>query len=133
MTDIIVSPDPMLMAREYLARFYRNVHVQTPHGWEFKDLLVVVSDVGGSGNRSIALEDVLLTVEVSHPQIATASRVAREIAGLLREWPYVADGVYWRNMVGRPTFRPDDGTGVPEYILTVSMSFRKHRATVSER
>ncbi len=130
-SDILVSQDPMLRGRTYLKKFYPNVEVQVPATWNYKDLLIVVTDSGGGGDRSTVLDDVLLTVEVSHPRIAEASRVIREIVGLLRQWPYDDDGVYWRDVVGRPAFAPDDGTGVPLYVATVALSFRKQQVTVN--
>ena len=128
-----MSQDPVLRARAFLKRYFDPVEVRVPPKWKWDSLLVVLTDNGGSGEYSKVLSECLLTVEVSHPRIETASDTSRRILGLLHEWPLLEDGVYWRSEVGRPAYQPDDDTHVPSYIFTVSLAFRSDLVTLNPR
>lgn len=130
MPDVLVAQDPVLRARAFLKQYFPRVEIAVPAKWAFKDLLIVLSDTGGSGVYDRVLSESLLTVEVSHPRVAEASLVARKILGLLQAWPDLEAGVYWRREVGRPAYQPDDDTDVPSYIFTVALAFRSDSMTV---
>lgn len=132
MADVLVPQDPVLRARAYLLRYFPRVEVQVPPKWAWDDLLVVLTDTGGAGEYDRVLSDARITVEVSHPRIKNASEAARVIQGLLREWQHIEDGVYWRSEVGRPAFYPDDETGTPKYIQTVSLAFRSEPRSIPQ-
>lgn len=133
MTEVLVAQDPALRARAFLKKYFDPVEVQVPPKWPWTSLLIVLTDNGGPGEYSKVLSDCTLTVEVSHPKVKVASDTARQILGLLHEWPHLEEGVYWRREIGRPAFQPDDDTGVPSYIFTVSLAFRSDLVALPPR
>ena len=88
-------------------------------------------DTGGAGERDVVLDDVRLTVEVSHPDSVEASLWCRNIHGLLRAWQGAEPGVYWGRTNQRPTYTPDDETRTPAYTTTVELSFRATEQVVA--
>ena len=132
MTDILVTPDPVLRARAFLSRFFERVEVTVPAGWDYSSPLLHVRDGGGSGPYDAVLDECLLTVEVTAPRIAEASSIARSAFGVMQAWPGLEKGVYWRSCVGRPVFESDTDNGIPMYVFTVEMAFRMEAATIDD-
>ena len=132
--DVILFQDPLARAVSFLGKFVppaAGPFLDVPADWAWGDLLVVVVDVGGSGERDVVLDDVMLSVEVSHADSLRASEVARRLHGLLRQWPYEESGVRFLRTIQRPTFEPDDETRTPGYSFTVELSFRASTTTFS--
>lgn len=130
MVDVLLSQDPVLRARAFLKLYFPRVEIRVPHGWDWKSTLVVLRDGGGSGEFDRVLSDARLTVEVSDPSVAVASRVAREVLALLHEWQHLEAGVYFRAEAGRPAYFPDDDTGTPLYTFTVNLAFKHVPAVI---
>lgn len=127
MPEIILFQDPTLRASSYLGTFIpveAGPFLDVPANWSWGGLLVTVVDTGGGGERDVVLDDVMLTVAVSHPDSLRASEVARRLHGLLRQWPYEEKGVRFLRTIQRPTFQPDEETRTPGYSMTVELSFR---------
>lgn len=124
MADVLIAQDPVLRARTFLRRYFSRVEVQVPSGWPWRETLIVLRDGGGAGEYDRVLTDARLTVEVSSPRIADASLTARRVLGLLREWPHLERGVYWRYPASSPAYFPDDDTGTPLYTFTVNLAFK---------
>lgn len=127
MPEIILFQDPIARAVAYLGAFVpveAGPFLDAPADWSWGDLLVTVVDVGGSGERDVVLDDVMLSVEVSCGDSMRASEVARRLHGLLRQWPYEEKGVRFLRTIQRPTFQPDEETRTPGYSMTVELSFR---------
>lgn len=122
--EILRLRDPVISAISYLATYFENVRDSVPYQFDWRGPLVVVTDAGGTGERDIALDDVILSFRVFDPDKFTASERARTIHGLLRAWPSVADGVHWNGTVQRPTFDPDEETRTPGYSFSVRLIFR---------
>lgn len=130
MVDVLLSQDPVLRARSFLKRYFERVEMQVPHDWLWKSTLVVLRDGGGAGEYDRVLSDARLTVEVSDPSVKVASDTARRVLALLREWPRIESGVYFRAEAGRPAYFPDDETGTPLYTFTVSLAFKHVPAVI---
>lgn len=130
MVDVLLSQDPVLRARSFLKRYFERVEIQVPHDWPWKSTLVVLRDGGGAGEYDRVLSDARLTVEVSDPSVKVASDTARQVLALLREWPRIESGVYFRAEAGRPAYFPDDETGTPLYTFTVSLAFKHVPAVI---
>lgn len=130
MVDVLLSQDPVLRARAFLKRYFPRVEIRVPTGWDWRSTLVVVRDGGGSGEYDRVLSDARLTVEVSDPSVGVASTVARQVLALLREWPRIESGVYFRAEAGRPAYFPDDETGTPLYTFTVNLAFKHVPAVI---
>ena len=128
--QIIRFQDPALRLIGYLARFYPDARPDVPAEWGWDAQLVVITDVGGSGEYDVALDEAILTVEVSDPDQLEASETARTIHGLIRAWQDQEPGVYWRRTIQRPTYQPDEETRVPAYVLTVAVAFRAETVSV---
>ena len=127
MAEIIMFQDPTQRAMAYLGKwvpFDAGPFLDVPADWAWDQLLVTVVDTGGRGERDVVLDDVRLTVEVSHPDAPRASEVARRLHGLVRAWPEHERGVIFLRTLQRPTFTPDDATRTPAYTFTVELSFR---------
>lgn len=127
MPKVIVPADPVARAVSYLSPFVpvdSGPFMDVPATWKWDGLLVVVVDTGGAGSRDVVLDDVRLTVEVSHPDSVTASEKCREIHGLLRAWGSMEPGVQFLGTIQRPTYTPDDETRTPAYTTTVELTFR---------
>lgn len=134
MTEIIIFPDPVSKAIRYLRPYLPlggHLSMVVPKDWKWDELLVTVTDTGGGGPRAVVLDDVWLTVDVSHPDSVKASETARKIFGLLRAWPGREKGVYYGSTIARPTLTPDEQTRTPAYSMTVSMTFRGNTTTVT--
>lgn len=123
---IVRFPDVQARTIGWLRQFFpaAEIRPEPPPGWRWDRLLITVTDVGGPGARDVVMDDVTVTVEVSHPDQAAASAVAQQVYGLLREWPYHQAGVYFRGTVQRPTWWPEDETRTPLYKLTCRLAFR---------
>lgn len=130
MVDVLLSQDPVLRARSFLKRYFERVEMQVPRDWPWKSTLVVLRDGGGAGEYDRVLSDARLTVEVSDPSVKVASDTARQVLALLREWPRIESGVYFRAEAGRPAYFPDDETGTPLYTFTVSLAFKHVPAVI---
>lgn len=127
MVEIIRFEDPTARAMAYLGSWLpveSGPFLDVPPEWAWDQLLVTVADTGGPGERDVVLDDVRLTIEVSHPDAVEASRVARDLHGLIRAWPYQDKGVIFLRTLQRPTFTPDDETRTPGFAFTVELSFR---------
>lgn len=129
MTEVLVAPDPLLLARAWLLRYFPRVEVGVPDKWAWNDLLIVLSNTGGAGEYGRVLSESRLTVEVTHPRIAAASDAAFKCLALLQEWTRQTDGVYWRGEYGHPAYQPTD-TG-PAYIFTVGIAFKSKPVTIN--
>lgn len=130
MVDVLLSQDPVLRARAFLKGYFSRVEIRVPPGWDWKSTLVVIRDGGGAGEYDRVLSDARLTVEVSDPSVKVASDTARQVLALLREWPRIESGVYFRAEAGRPAYFPDDETGTPLYTFTVSLAFKHVPAVI---
>lgn len=130
MVDVLLSQDPVLRERSFLKRYFERVEIQVPRDWPWKSTLVVLRDGGGAGEYDRVLSDARLTVEVSDPSVKVASDTARQVLALLREWPRIESGVYFRAEAGRPAYFPDDETGTPLYTFTVSLAFKHVPAVI---
>ena len=89
MAQFLRLQDPVARANEYLGFFVPETagpFLEIPSGWDWKSLLVTVTDVGGDGERDVVLDDVRLMVEVWDPDSVTASEWCRDIHALLRGW-----------------------------------------------
>lgn len=125
--EIMLFQDPTTRAASYLGKFVpveAGPFLDVPAEWRWGDLLVAVVDTGGGGEHDVVLDDVMLTVSVSHEDSVRASEVARRLHGLLRQWPYEESGVRFLRTIQRPTFDPDEETRTPGYSMTVELSFR---------
>lgn len=134
MAEIILFQDPTQRAMAYLGNwvpFDAGPFLDVPADWAWDQLLVTVVDTGGRGERDVVLDDVRLTVEVSHPNAPRASEVARRLHGLVRAWPEHESGVIFLRTLQRPTFTPDDATRTPAYTFTVELSFRATAAEIT--
>lgn len=132
MTEIIRLQDPVLETIEYLKPWI-SARSEVPARWAWDDLLVTVQDAGGTGERDLVLDDVLLSLMVAHPDRETASTAARDIHGLLRAWTYASDRVSFDATIQRPTYDPDPDTRTPAYTFTVRIIFRAETATVEPK
>jgi hypothetical protein len=133
MPKVIVPADPVARAVSYLSQFVpfeAGPFPDVPAKWKWDSLLVVVVDTGGAGSRGVVLDDCRLTVEVSHPDSVEASRVCREIHGLLRAWGEIETGVQFLRTIQRPTYDADDETRTPAYTTTVELTFRANEINV---
>lgn len=127
MPEIILFQDPVVRTVAFLRKYVpydAGPFMDVPPDWEWGPLLVTVVDTGGRGERDVVLDDARVTVEVSHADGMEASRVARELQGLIRQWPFEEAGVIFLRTVQRPTFQPDSETRTPGYSFTVELSFR---------
>lgn len=134
MPEIILFQDPVARAVAFLGKYVpyeAGPFMSVPPDWEWGPLLVTVVDTGGLGERDVVLDDTRLTVEVSCSDGVEASRVARELHGLIRQWPFEEKGVIFLRTVQRPTFQPDSETRTPGYSFTVELSFRATTAEVT--
>lgn len=131
MTEIIRGRDPQIEAIKYLSRWFPTIQPETPAGWSWEGLLVVVQDAGGSGDYDVVLDDVMLQFFVSHPDQETASINARDLHGLVKRWGLEHSGVSFRDTIQRPTYDPDPDTGTPAYTMTVRLVFRAETVTVT--
>lgn len=125
--EIVKLQDPVARAIAYVRPFIPaggEIHMDVPARWAWDRLLVVVSDTGGRGERDVVLDDVRLTTTVFHPDSVAASESARNLHGLLRQWPYQESGVRFLRTLTRPTFDPDGATRTPGYTSTVELSFK---------
>lgn len=124
MAELLVTPDPVVRARSYLQRYVATVEGGVPADWKWAAPLVVLLDGGGGGEYDRVLSEARLTVEASAPTRGEASALARRVLALLRAWQDAERGVYWGGEVSRPAYFPDDETGTPLYVFTVSLVFR---------
>lgn len=129
MTEVLIPQDPVLRARAFLQRYFKRVEMRVPDRWAWRETLILLRDAGGAGEYDRVLSDARLTVEVSDPSVRVASDTARRVLAMLKEWPRIESGVYFRSEVGAPAYFPDDETGTPLYVFTVSLAF-KHVPTV---
>jgi hypothetical protein len=123
---IILLEDPVARTIEYLRPYVpvsAGPFLDVPEGWDWDagELLVTVADVGGTGERDVALDDVRLMVEVAHEDSLKASRVCREIHGLLRAWRDRRPVQFIRT-VQRPTYTPNGDN--PSFTTIVELAFR---------
>lgn len=133
MAEIILFQDPVVRAVSFLGKYVpveAGPFMDVPPDWDWGPLLVTVVDTGGQGERDVVLDDARLTVEVSHTNSMEASRIARELHGLIRQWPFEEKGVIFLRTVQRPTFQPDSETRTPGYSFTVELSFRASTAEI---
>jgi hypothetical protein len=134
MPKVIVPADPVARAMSYLSPFVpydSGPFMDVPGAWEWGPLLVVVVDTGGAGSRDVVLDDCRLTVEVSSADSLEASRVCREIHGLLRAWGSAEPGVQFLRTIQRPTYQPDEQTRTPAYTTTVELTFKASELEVN--
>lgn len=133
MTEIQLMPDPVARALRFLTLYYPagSLGIERPRE-SFEELLIVVSDTGGAGQVDHAFDEVRLTVEVFDRDAETASRVAREVAGLFRVWPWEEAGVYAHRVISRPYWDPDpDLDSLPCYTQTHEFRFRGQPTTIT--
>ena len=135
MAQFLRLQDPVARANEYLGFFVPKTagpFLEIPSGWDWKSLLVTVTDVGGDGERDVVLDDARLMVEVWHPDSVTASEWCRDLHGLLRSWRDndTTKTVTFLRTIQRPTFKPDDATRTPGYFTIVDLSFRADRREI---
>lgn len=131
MVEILRLQDPVLATIAYLAPWFADAQPEVPPGWDYARPLVVVQDAGGTGERDVVLDDVMIHVRVYAPTQTQASQIARDVHGLLRRWPEEHSRVAWDGTIQRPTYDPDDETRTPGYSFTVRLIFRVETATVS--
>jgi len=127
MPTIVVFPDVPALVIAYLQQYFPAatvVGMNVPEGWEWDDLLIVVVDTGGPGEKAVILDESYITVTVSHPDAAEASDTARVVHGLLKNLPYSNTAVRWVESVQRPTFEADDKEEAPAYSMTVAVTSR---------
>ena len=127
MVQIIVGQDGALRAIAWLLRFLPDVQPEIPPNYDWgamEDPLIVVAEVGGSGLRDVAFDDMRLAVDVYATTQEAASETAHRVRGLIRAWPQHEAGVYFMDEILRPTWDPDEDTRVPRYRSTIAMSFR---------
>src|SRR5699024_1658147 len=115
MAQFLRLQHPVARAHENLGLSIHNTAIlflEISPGWDWKGLLVTVSDVGGYGERDVVLDDARLMVEVWHPDSVTASEWCRDLHGLLRSWRDndPTKTVTFLRTVQRPTFKPNDAT-----------------------
>ena len=135
MAQFLRLQDPVARANEYLGFFVPKTagpFLEVPSGWDWKGLLVTVTDVGGDGERDVVLDDARLMVEVWDPDSVVASEWCRDIHALLRGWrdQDPTKTVTFLRTVQRPTFKPDDATRTPGYFTIVELSFRADRREI---
>lgn len=141
--EIIKPVDPIKKTLDYIKKFYPETEegtgkdavraaIEPPSDWDWAGLLFTVADVGGAGFHDYVLDNVFLSIMVSHPDSIRASDIARTLHGLLIAWSYSKDRVYWRGSLQRPMYTPDDVTEVPAYTMTVSLDFRATTEEVTE-
>ena len=135
MAQFLRLQDPVARANEYLGFFVPKTagpFLEVPPGWDWKSLLVTVTDVGGDGERDVVLDDARLMVEVWDPDSVAASEWCRDLHGLLRCWRDhdPTKTVTFLRTVQRPTFKPDDATKTPGYFTIVDLSFRADRREI---
>lgn len=133
MPKIILLEDPVARTIEYLAPYLptsAGPFLDVPEGWDWDagELLVTVADVGGTGERDVALDDVRLMVEVAHGDSTEASRVCRELHGLLRVWRDRRPVQFIRT-VQRPTYQPTRDN--PSFTTIVELTFRAREVDVN--
>lgn len=136
MAQVVILTDPVARAITFLAPYLpepSGPYLDVPSGWDWssQDPLVIVTDTGGAGERDVVLDDVRLTLEVSHPDSVMASRVCRELHGLMRQWQSLEPGVYWGRTIQRPTYSPDEETRTPSYSATVELTFRAEQIEIN--
>lgn len=130
--EIIRPVDPVAKAIKYLQPLFPDAKVTLfpPPDWEWNKPLITVTDVGGMGMHDYVMDNVFLHFMVSMEDSSEASEVARTLLGLLRAWAFLPHGVYWKQVIQRPTFTPDEESEVPAYTLTVSLDFRAETVQV---
>ena len=124
---IIKFQDPVARAISYIRPFIPAggaIGLDVPPNWDWKNLLVTVTDTGGRGERDVVLDDARLTFVVYHPNSVTASDSALNLHGLIRAWPENERGVRFLRTMTRPNFSPDDASHTPGYLFTCELSFR---------
>lgn len=131
--EILRLHDPVISTIAFLGQYFENVRDSVPYQFDWRSPLVVVTDAGGTGERDVVLDDVILSFRVFDKDKFTASERARTIHGLLRAWPDLYPDVTWNGTVQRPTFDPDDETRTPGYSFSVRLIFRAHLAPEPDR
>lgn len=136
MVEILTFQDPVIRALDYLRDYVDGTLVgEVPYDWDWErnEILVVVTDTGGAGERDVVLDDTWLTLSVGHPDSVVASEQAGVVHGLLRAWPYEESGVRFLRTIQRPTFVADSETRYPSYEMTVELSFRAIRREIHKK
>ncbi|MFJ3957699.1 hypothetical protein [Arthrobacter sp. NPDC090010] len=130
MTDFIASPEPTVLAIAFIKQHFLDAEVGQKMPADRPDLFIQVTDTGGAGRHDVVMDEVRLTFDVYAKDSSTASRVARDLFGLLWVWPERHTGVYRRRGWSRPAWVPDDVTGQARYVLTATLDFRGERRTL---
>lgn len=120
--QLFVPPNASAMAVRFLGGFY-TAGAELPDNFTHNSTFVRVVDTGGRGTYDRVLVAKRLTVEVWGQSWEEAGEVASHVYALLRAWPELEDGVYWRSSLSAPQRFPDE-TRKPRYVMTVELAFR---------
>lgn len=120
--NLYIAPDAAARAVLFLGGYY-TTGVELPDRFRHDETFVRVVDTGGAGYYDHVLIEKRLTVEVWGASWAEAGSTASHVYALLRAWPELENGVYWRRSLSAPQRFPDE-TRKPRYVMTVDMAFR---------
>lgn len=119
---LFIPPDGAARAVRFLQGYYPAAP-ELPDAFAYDSTFVRVVDTGGRGYYDHVLTAKRLTVEVWGGTWEQAGTAANRVYGLLRAWPEVEPGVYWRGSLSAPQRFPDE-TRKPRYVMTVEVAFR---------
>lgn len=119
---IFVPQNASARAVLFVQQFYPAAP-ELPDHFKHDETFVRVVDTGGVGMYDHVLTAKRLTFEVWGSSWEEAGEVAAHVYALLRAWPQLEDGVYWRGSLSAPQRFPDE-TRKPRYVMTVELAFR---------
>lgn len=120
--QLFIPPNALARAVLFLKGFY-PAGPELPDKFGHDAVFVRVVDTGGAGAYDHVLVEKRLTVEVWGSTWEEAGDVAGHVYALLRAWPQLENGVYWRRPLSGPQRFPDE-TRKPRYVMTVELAFR---------
>lgn len=127
--QLFVPPNAAARAVRFLKGYY-PAGPELPDTFAYDSTFVRVVDTGGRGYYDRVLIAKRLTVEVWGGTWEQAGATANRVYGLLRVWPGLEPGVYWRGSLSAPERFPDD-TRKPRYVMTVELAFRATEETLN--
>ena len=126
MKQLIVGPDPLILARKWLA-----LHIDAPVFGERPARLpsgpfVILRESGGGRKRALVISPFYFAVEVWHDTTEAASELASRVAAAFDAWTgETTDGVaVYTSAAISPVYNPDAETRRARYTFAADGTLR---------
>ena len=96
---------------------------EIPDGWDYREPIVHVADVGGPGVIHRVLDQRRVSFYVTHPDRGKASALAESIRELIQE--YQGGPWYWVTDTGTVAYLPDGDVRKPRYVYTARINTKR--------